>query len=128
MEAEQQSEITLVDHDGFSGFFEYETMVVRDSKSLAKFYAQVNKTRKPGLPVPQIDFSKETVIIVCSGEQKGEMETKLMYKEETDNELVINVEMQKPEKGSATGNSVVSYPFYLYKIPHTSKSVVIQRP
>lgn len=128
MGANQQNEITLVDHDGFSGFFEYETMVVRDAKSLAKFYTQVNKTRKPGLPVPYIDFSKETAIIVCSGEQKGEMETKLTYKEETENELVISVEMLKPVKPTTTGDSVVSYPFYLYKIPRTSKSVVIQRP
>lgn len=43
------------------------TLVATNFKELNTFYRDINKTRKPGLPVPQVDFSKEAVILVCSG-------------------------------------------------------------
>ncbi|HKL90745.1 MAG TPA: hypothetical protein VJ880_06160, partial [Allomuricauda sp.] len=54
---EEIEDLVLVDHDNFINIDSFETRVIRDAKSLRKFYAQINQTRKPGLPVPMVDFS-----------------------------------------------------------------------
>ena len=65
---EKMENLVLADFDSFSNVEVYETTVIKDAKSLSKFYAGINKTRKPGLPVPIVDFSKEMAILVCLGE------------------------------------------------------------
>ncbi|UII79930.1 hypothetical protein [Flagellimonas sp. CMM7] len=120
-------EMTLIAQDGYSGIDKYETMVVRDSKSLNKFYARINKTRKPGLLVPVIDFSKEIVLIVCLGEQKGQMIPKLSKTEESEREVLIAIEMVLPKEAKSAKNQSVSYPFFIYKIPHTSKTLSLEK-
>ena len=124
--ADQQSKITLVDQDDYSGFVDYDTMVIRDFKSLAKFYAQVNKTRKPGLPIPKIDFSTETVLVVCAGEQKGTLSAELNVIEENNADLIIGVSMRRSQDANSVTSTVISHPFYLYKIPSAGKQIVFQ--
>lgn len=122
-----KSEMTLIAQDGYSGIDKYETMIVRDSKSLNKFYARINKTRKPGLPVPFIDFSQEMALIVCLGEQKGQMIPKLSKNEESENEVLIAIEMVSQKEAKDSENQLVSYPFYIYKVPYTSKVINFQK-
>lgn len=123
MRTEGSSKITLVDKDSHGGFLQYRDMVVRDSKSLAKFYVKVNKTRKPRLPVPDIDFTKDLAIIICTGEQKGQVELEVSRSKETANEVVVEVKGIEPTTSKTERSSAISYPFYLYKMPHTTKTV-----
>lgn len=120
-------EMTLIAQDRYSGIDKYETMVVRDTKSLNKFYARINKTRKPGLPVPVIDFSQEMVLVVCLGEQKGQMIPKFSKTEESESEILITIEMVLPKEVKSSENQIVSYPFYVYKVPHTSKTLSLEK-
>nr|WP_299342968.1 hypothetical protein [Allomuricauda sp.] len=125
--ADEQSKIVLVDQDEYSGFAEYNTMVIRDFKSLAKFYAEVNKTRKPGLPIPKIDFSQEMVLVICAGEQKGPQSAELSVLEENNADLVVGVSMKPNQDPNTLTSTVISHPFYLYKIPSVDKEVVFQK-
>lgn len=127
LDSGEKDDMILIAQDGYSGIDEYETMVVRDVKSLNKFYTTINKTRKPGLPVPVIDFSKEIVLIVCLGEQKGQMIPKLSKTEESESEILITIEMVPPKDAKSSENQFVSYPFYIYKIPHTSKILSLEK-
>ncbi|MCR9265820.1 MAG: hypothetical protein NXH86_16830 [Flavobacteriaceae bacterium] len=122
---EKMEDLVLVAHDGYSGISEYETMVIQDTKSLNKFYAQINKTRKPGLPVPSIDFSTETVLVVCLGELQGEKEPMLSRIQQTEDELLVAIELSNPAKEE--GFQAVSHPFYLYKMPRTPKEIHFQK-
>ncbi|KQC29352.1 hypothetical protein AAY42_05115 [Flagellimonas eckloniae] len=117
----------LIAHDEYSGISEYETMVIRDAKSLNKFYAKINRTRKPGLPVPTLDFSKEIVLVVCLGEQKGKKLLTLSSNEETENEVSVSIEMVDSDEVEKDKVQYVSYPFYIYKIPHTSKTINFEK-
>jgi len=122
---EKMEDLVLVTHDGYSGIPEYETKVIQDTKSLNKFYAQINKTRKPGLPVPIIDFSTETVLVVCLGELQGEKEPLLSRIQQTEDELLMAIELSAPAKKGES--QAVSHPFYLYKMPHTSKEIYFKK-
>ncbi|WP_139063651.1 hypothetical protein [Flagellimonas eckloniae] len=124
---QKDSGMILIAHDEYSGISEYETMVIRDAKSLNKFYAKINRTRKPGLPVPTLDFSKEIVLVVCLGEQKGKKLLTLSSNEETENEVSVSIEMVDSDEVEKDKVQYVSYPFYIYKIPHTSKTINFEK-
>ena len=124
---EEIEDLVLVAQDGYSGVMEYDAMAIRDTKSLNKFYSQINKTRKPGLPVPMMDFSKEMAIVVCLGEQRGERMPKLSKINETEDELTIAVELTDLKTTKNIEATPILYPFYLYKMPLTVKSLSFQK-
>lgn len=124
---QNDSRITLIDSDEYSGIYESETLVIRDMKTLSKFYSKVNRTRKPGLPVPTIDFSKYTALVICAGEQKPNSKMALSFGNEgDDNHLEINISVKRSNPSGDTQITVVAYPFYLYTIPLTDKSIGFQ--
>lgn len=123
---EKIENMVLVDHDSFSNIETYETIVIKDEKSLRKFYSEINKTRKPGRPLPTVDFSKEMVLLVCLGAQKGKQNAVLSKVKETDSEISIAVEMIKEQQGEITVQPIY-FPFYLYKMPLVDKTITFQK-
>lgn len=122
----ENAEFELIAFDAFSGITEYEAAMIYDAKSLQKFYSRINKTRKPGLPVPQIDFLQNMLLAVCLGEQKGEAKP-LVEKSEEDDNILIAIGLGESKGEEPAQERTTSYPFYLYKLLHTSKSVKIQK-
>ncbi|MGB5434405.1 MAG: hypothetical protein WBM98_00835, partial [Maribacter sp.] len=80
---------TLVLQDNYSGGLAADTLIIKDRKSLQKFFSKVNRTRKPGLPLPVVDFTKEMILIYCSGEQPLGNQVSLSLVEENDQELIL---------------------------------------
>ena len=119
------NELTLLVEDGYSGVEEFESMVVRDQKTLNSFFAKINRTRKPGIPVPKVDFAKEMVIVVCAGEQEGIEMPKLLKASENEKEIIFAVENVNPPKKK--DNSLISSPFRVYKMPISNKKVIFNR-
>ncbi|WP_157518088.1 hypothetical protein [Flagellimonas lutaonensis] len=117
--------LTLLVEDGYSGVENFESMVVRDQKTLNSFFAKINRTRKPGIPVPEVDFNKEMVIIVCSGEQKRIKMPRLSKKDENDKEIVLAVKNEAVDKNNL--KELVSTPFSVYKIPMSEKEIIFQK-
>ena len=124
---EKIEDMELVDHDDFTNIEAFDTRVIRDGKSLRKFYAEINKTRKPGLPVPIIDFSKETVILVCLGEQRGRKTPVLSKLKETEEGISIAVQIFDEQQKDEITIQPLYFPFYLYKIPLVDKKIAIQK-
>src|SRR5690606_16214245 len=112
--------LVLLEEVGYSGMEEYRAEVIRDAKSLGKVYAQINKTRKPGLPVPIVDFSKEMVIMVGLGNQNGD-KVILSKAGENDDEIIINVQIMGAD--DAVRQQPIPQTVYLYKLPITEKTV-----
>lgn len=118
--------LVLLEQDGYSGVEVFETKEIRDTKSLNKFYSQINRTRKPGLPVPMIDFSQEMVLLICLGEQQGQKSVQLYKTKETDTEIFIGVVVDGETAKSEEAQPITT-PFYLYKMPLTDKVIVFQQ-
>lgn len=118
-EKEMESPLTLVIQENYAPSDGIETLVITSGKGLSKFFSEVNRTRKPGIPVPQIDFSKEMVIIYCAGKDANGTEPKVMLAEETETELILKMENIKHEdKPTSSVN-----PFTIYTMPTTTKQV-----
>ncbi len=118
-------ELTLVLRDNYSGSDVAETLIIDDVKALKTFYSKINRTRKPGLPVPTVDFTKEMIVIHCSGIQKSNVESSLAILNETKDELVI--EISKGKKVQKKKVSAEISPFSIYKMPRTSKRVIFEK-
>ena len=124
-QTQENSPLTLILQDEHSGFESPETMVIKNQKHLNSLYAKINMTRKPGLPVPEIDFEKEMVVVQCGGEQNHGVMPMLSFSEETNSEIVLKSVVQKSaDEASIT---VMTNPICVYKMPLTDKSVVINK-
>ncbi|MEN1785442.1 MAG: hypothetical protein AAGF77_09910 [Bacteroidota bacterium] len=113
--ADEDPRLTLLIQDGYLRVETPEVAVFSSQKELQAFFAKVNRTRKPGIPVPIVDFSKESVLIACLGEKAGV--PKMQVTHETATELVVGVKQvdQKEDK--------IPFPFCVYKIPTTGKQL-----
>jgi len=116
--------LELLVQESDSDFESSETQIIRDNKRLKSFYTKINMTRKPGLPVPEVDFTKDLIIVQCSGNQKGIREAELIFKEESDTEIILYSKIVKTTD-KATANYVTS-PFCIYKMPLTNKNVIVE--
>lgn len=118
------SSLVLILQEEYGGFDVAETMVIKDQKRLQSFYSKINKTRKPGLPLPIIDFSKEMVIVQCNGEQNYVGLPSLTLSRETDTEVVLMAKTERETKGAAI--EVTTNPFCVYKMALTGKEVLVE--
>ena len=118
---ESDEKLTLLLQDNYSGTDVAETLVIKDVKALKNFYSKINRTRKPGLPVPEVDFTKEMILIHCMGEQTNGKHSLLSVIDENEKEVIISTSVEKSKK-SSTSSALIS-PFSVYKMPLTSKEI-----
>ncbi|WP_299534780.1 hypothetical protein [Ulvibacterium sp.] len=117
--------LTLLLQDDYSGLDIEETSIITNTKTLQAFFVNVNRTRKPGLPLPEVDFSKETVLIYCSGEINQHVRPKLSIADVTDHSIIITPTLEEKQKKGAS--LVITSPFSIYKIPSTQKKIIFQK-
>lgn len=120
---ESDALLQLILNDDHSGAEISETLVITDYKTLESFYSQINMTRKPGLPVPEIDFKKEMIVITCSGERNDGSIPELAIMKETDSQLVLSVSLQSATEKYA---GAITSPFSVYKMPLTDKKIIFE--
>jgi|GEM_PF-328411 len=116
--------LTLLLEDDYSGTETEQTLIIRNEKELREFFVNVNKTRKPGIPVPEVDFSKKTVLIYCAGEKESRTLPELFVKDVTKEDIVIAPVFGK-EPIKPTSRATVS-PFRMYTISTTGKKIIFQ--
>ena len=118
-------ELQLVLTDYYSGVEKSEFQVVRDSKTLKNFFLQINRTRKPGLPIPEVDFSKELLLIYCAGTTTGVGGAELYVIEDSQNNIVVAPKELAPSKKEII--NVTTTPFSIYRMPLTLKEISFQQ-
>jgi len=95
---------------------------IDDQKSLHNFFSKLNRTRKPGISTPILDFKEYSVIISCVGEQKNVDRIKLLRKSETDNSIEIEIVFVE----NKSSQDFIFYPFAIYKLAKTNKKVIFK--
>lgn len=120
--AQTPDQLQLIEKDNYSGSDVEEFVVITDVKTLQEFYSKVNRTRKPGLPVPQIDFTKEMLVIYCAGKRQNSFEPRLFVANESETDLVLGVKNESQERTS----TAITTPFSVYKLPLTEKEIILK--
>ncbi len=114
--------LTLILSDNYGGTDTEQLMVLRDNKALKSFFSKVNMTRKPGLQIPEIDFSTEIVVIYCNGKTTDTPTLRIRGVQEEDNQMILDIEKTKDNKSPSTA---ILMPFHLYKMPLTEKEIML---
>tara|TARA_R110002051_G_scaffold303610_1_gene372577 strand:- start:32583 stop:33053 length:471 start_codon:yes stop_codon:yes gene_type:complete len=107
-------------NENFSGYNEEEYILIKNQEALNTFYGRVNRTRKPGIIPPEIDFTKNMLLVWCGDDQMSnfvELEIR-----ENNNNLIIHKLNSKTKKK----HQLVVNPFSIFKLPLSSKSILIQ--
>lgn len=123
--AKENDMLELIFHEENSIFENEETIIIKGVKQLASFYRKINKTRKPGIPVPEVDFTKELIIIYCSGAINPTLGHVLRVQKETDTQLILKSNLQKHNKINSYTSDV--YPISIYRISTFQKEVLIEK-
>ncbi|MBU2996726.1 hypothetical protein KO500_09780 [Cellulophaga baltica] len=116
------NELRFLLSDNYSGVKQPKILIIKEATSLKKFFLQINKTKKPGLALPKIDFNKETVVIYCEGESFLTYNSSIEKTKETARDIVLKlVDVNSYENIDLT---LIS-PFYLYSIENSGKKIHI---
>jgi len=112
----------LILNENYSGFEQEEYLLIKNQKELNAFYGKINRTRKPGLTPPSIDFSTEMILIWC-GDSTASNYADLELNEKAD---YLQVHKLKTT-ASKEENAFVVSPFSMYKLPLSTKSLKIEK-
>ena len=115
----------IVLQDNYSGSDTSETLIIKDRKSLQKFFSKINRTRKPGIPIPDVDFAKDMILIHCPGEQPLGEQVLFSIANENNRELRLRSSVTRAEKNGES--SVIVSPFSVYKMLLTTKNIVFEK-
>ena len=97
--------------------------VIRSSERLQEVFNRINSTRKPGIPIPEVDFSKQLVLFLNMGQQNsGGFSVSVSKIEKTNDAFVVFVKEKKPEP-TAMVTMVLTTPFTLVRTENTSLPV-----
>ncbi|MEP2238628.1 MAG: hypothetical protein ABJI22_09725 [Maribacter sp.] len=112
----------LLLNENYSGFEHEEYILIKNQKELNAFYGKINRTRKPGLTPPSIDFTTEMVLIWC-GDSSASSFVNLKLSED---ENFLEIHKLKSKTSKEESKLVVS-PFSMYKLPLSAKTLKIEK-
>ncbi|WP_299799140.1 hypothetical protein [uncultured Maribacter sp.] len=112
----------LILNENYSGFEQEEYLLIKNQKELNAFYGKINRTRKPGLTPPSIDFSTEMILIWC-GDSTASNYADLELNEKAD---YLQVHKLKATASKEENTFIVS-PFSMYKLPLSTKTLKIMK-
>lgn len=112
----------LILNENYSGFEQEEYFLIKNEKELSAFYGKINRTRKPGLTPPIIDFETEMILVWC-GDSSA---TNYANFELNEKDKFIELHKLKSKTFKEESKLVVS-PFSMYKLPLSTKSLKIKK-
>lgn len=112
----------LILNENYSGFEQEEYFLIKSQKELSAFYGKINRTRKPGLTPPIIDFDTEMILVWC-GDSSA---TNYANFELHEKDKFIELHKLKSKTFKEESKLVVS-PFSMYKLPLSPKSLKIRK-
>ena len=103
-----------------------EITIINSKDELYKNYSELNKTQMPGLPVPEVDFSKETVVIFSyhiENEKSNDLEIEKVCTNKNTLELTVT-EFLNPGNPN---DRIFKHPFFVMKVEEKFNDVKIIR-
>lgn len=116
--------LTLMISEEYSGERTKGFYVVQEAEALRKYFAKINRTRKPGLPIPEIDFSQYVALLFFEGETTVGVSTQKYILEENEDRIVIGSQGNEPSQKPM--DTAIGTPFQIYTIPRTEKDIIFK--
>jgi hypothetical protein len=111
---------------GFSGFQEPAEIVVTNATQWAEVWKKHSAQQKPAKPAPEVNFEKETVVLVSLGQKRsGGYSVEITGLEESDGKTRVIVKTTAPKPGGIQLQAITS-PFHIVAVPRIKGSVVFK--
>jgi len=98
--------------------------IVNSKSDLYAVYNELNKTRMPGLPLPEANFSKETIVVFSyhiENDSSNDLEIEKTYA----NESTLKLKVKEILNLNQANNKVFKHPFFIIKIDGVYKNVEV---
>ncbi|RRQ48862.1 hypothetical protein DZC72_14470 [Maribacter algicola] len=118
---DENNEMELILSGDYSGVEKEQLIKIDDQVAFEEFFGQINKTRKPGIPIPDIDFETKSVLLRLKGTSTNN-KSDIALGISSNETLLFN----KIKTNSRNETTAVLTPFFIYTIPKTTKSLKIQ--
>lgn len=114
-------EHSLILQEAYGGLKEEENRVITNEKGLQEAYGIINRFRRPGLPVPEVDFDKYMIVAIFLGERNtGGHSAEVSSVSLDKGNLVVNIKEHRPSPGDNT-TTAICQPFCFVKISKPDK-------
>ncbi len=101
-----------------SNIKEKKNVVIKNITDLKVIYASINSTRRPGLPLPKVNFKKEKVLGLFLGEKSSSgYQIQIDSIQNNGKEIVVNYKINTPKR---MASMVITQPTLLILIPKTN--------
>jgi hypothetical protein len=101
----------------FSGIQEARQEVVKDRAAWEKIWAQHNANTTRAVPLPEVNFSKEMVVVATMGTKRtGGYSVEIVRAEPRGKKLRIGVQQTSPPPGAMTIQALTA-PFHFVAVP-----------
>lgn len=114
------SSLELIVSDLYGGTEDTTLTVIRKQEVLQSFYSKVNRTRKPGLKPPIVDFNKEMLLLFCPGKTNKDLQGQKAFLKESEGLLLFGIDDNSTNDKVQTA---LLQPFYLYKLPLDDREI-----
>ena len=125
--AVQEVPFEIVAQESHGGPLEAQYIEFKGKDTLNHFYTKVNMTRKPGLPVPEINFEKEAVVALCMGEKNtGGYSLEVDHIENTSEHQNVWIKEKTPNPTDMVA-TVICQPFTIVKFNKTGNPLLFKK-
>ncbi len=119
----QQMDYEILVKESHGGPSEAKQIIFQDEKELQQFFMRVNMTRKPGIPVPVIDFEKEVVVALCVGKvPTSGYSITIDSVHEVEDATEVWLQKQEPAPSDMVA-TVICQPFTIAKFPRKGNKI-----
>lgn len=100
--------------------------IISSQKQLQQVFSEINKTRKPGIPIPEINFNDEVVVFINMGQSStGGYSVEVESIKKINDEIVVFVGGDSPEPNDNV-TMVITTPFTMVKLNKQKLPIVFK--
>lgn len=125
-------DFTTIARGSDSGYQSASQMVIDNSEQWIDCWQQHTSNAEPPLPVPQVDFTRYSVVAVFAGEKpSGGYSVEILSAETSGSQtqersaIAITVQHRQPEAGDFV-TEALTYPYHMIRIPKIDGKVVFK--
>ncbi len=98
-----------------------EAVVIQSQEKMQNLFSEINMTRRPGIPLPNVDFNKESLIFAYGGRlSTGGNKMNITQVKNEDDQLHFEFQIIKPQ-GTATMS--ITTPVMIVRIKNDDRKI-----
>lgn len=122
----KQVSFEIIEKGYYSGIVEKQNLVIDSNESWSILWEHLKSNIEPAPSIPEIDFSKNTVIAVFQGEKStGGYSIEVTKIEEFEGKIIVKIKERNPGPGEIV-TEAFTQPYNIEKISKTNKKIEFQ--